>query len=87
MREYLDRFNIVAMQIQNFDPAMELHSIKRGLRVGLFADSLAINLPRSLTKFREQAMGYVNMEEVQEMRKGEARMENGKAEDSKQSRK
>ena len=36
LKEYLDRFNIVAMQIQDLDPTLELHSIKRGLLVGPF---------------------------------------------------
>ena len=44
LREYLDRFNIVVMQIQDLDLVVELHFIKRGLRVSPFADSLAINL-------------------------------------------
>ena len=75
----------MAMQIQDLDPAMELHSIKRGLKVGSFADSLAINAPRSLAEFRERAMGYINIEEVRETRKAKAPIENGKAKDSKQS--
>ena len=62
--EYLDQFNTMAMQIQDLDLAVELHSIKRGLQAGPFVDSLAINPLRSLTEFKEQAMGYVNMEEV-----------------------
>ena len=63
---------------------MKLHSIKRGLRAGPFADSLAINPSRSLTEFREQAVGYINMKEVRETRKAEAQTENGRAKDSKQ---
>ena len=72
------------MQIQDLDPAMELHFIKRGLRERPFAYLLAINLLRSLAEFREQVMGYINMEEVREMRKAEAQMENGRAKGSKQ---
>ena len=62
---------------------MELHSIKKGLQASPFADSLAINLLRSLAEFREQVVGYINMEEVWEMRKAKAWTENGKAEDLK----
>ena len=53
LREYLDRFNTVAMQIEDLNFIVELQSIKKGLRAGFFADSLAINPPRSLTEFRE----------------------------------
>ena len=52
---------------------MELHSIKIGLQAGPFADSLAINRPKSLAEFKEWAVGYINMEEVREMRKAEAK--------------
>ena len=52
LREYLDQFNTVAMQIQDFDPVVELHSTKKGLQAGSFTDSLAINLLRSLTEFK-----------------------------------
>ena len=52
------------MQIQDLDLAVELHSIKKGLRARPFANSQAINPPRSLAKFRERAMGYINIEEV-----------------------
>ena len=79
----MDRFNTMAMQIQDLDPVVELHSIKRGLRAGPFANSLAINPSRSLTEFRERALGYIN-EEVLETRKAKAQMENGKAKKSKQ---
>ena len=65
---------------------MELYSIKRGLQAGPFADSLAINPPKSLAEFKEWVMGYINMEEVREMKKMEAQIENGRVEDSKQSR-
>ena len=47
LKEYLDRFNTVAMQIQDLDPIVELHSIKRELQVGPFVGLLAIN-PRGL---------------------------------------
>ena len=50
-----------------------------------FGDSLAINPPRSLVEFREWVVGYINMEEVWEMKKAKAGTENGKVEDSKQS--
>ena len=71
LREYLDQFNILAMQIQDLDPTLELHSINRGLQADPFAHSLAINPSRSLVEFEERAMGYMNMEEVQETRKAE----------------
>ena len=60
LKEYLNRFNIAAMHIPNLEPTMELHFIKRGLPVGLFTDSLAINPLRSLAEFRERAVGYIN---------------------------
>ena len=56
MREYLDWFNVVAMQIQDLDLAVELHSIKRGLGASPFADSLVIN-PRNMIEFKERAIG------------------------------
>ena len=83
LREYLNRFNDVAMQIDNLDPAVELHSIKRGLRAGPLVDSLEIKPPRSLTKFKDRAVGYINMEEVQKAQKAQAWMENRKADETK----
>ena len=71
------------MQIQDLDLAVELHSIKKGLWARPFANSQAINPPRSLAKFRERAMGYINIEDVQKTQKTEARTENGRADDSK----
>ena len=64
LREYLNQFNAVAVQIDDLDLAVELHSIKIGLRAGPFVDSLAINPSRSLTEFRDRAVRYINMEEV-----------------------
>ena len=84
--EYLNQFNTVAMQMDNLDLAVELHSIKGGLWVGPFIDSLAINPSRSLTELRDRAIRYINIEEVWETRKAEVRMENGKADEIKQDR-
>ena len=50
----MDRFNTVAMQIQDLDTTLEFHSVKRGLSAGPFVDSMAINSPRSMVEFRER---------------------------------
>ena len=63
---------------------MKLYSIKGGLRASPFVDSLAINPLRSLAEFKEQVIGYINLEEVREMRKVEAPSENKEAEESRQ---
>ena len=77
----------MAMQIQDLDPVMEFHSIKKGLRAGPFVDSLAINPSSTMAEFKERAVGYINMEEVQEIRKAEAQTKNRRAEDLRQSQK
>ena len=82
LREYLDRFNAVAMQIQDLILAMKLHSIKKELWAGPFVNSLVITLPRTMAKFRERVVRYINMEEARETRKAKAPTENGKTEDS-----
>ena len=80
LKEYLDQFNTMVMQIQYLDLAVDLHSIKRGLWVGSFVDSLAIHLPRSLTKFMDQAVGTLTQRrsEKQAKRKLGQRMERRK---------
>ena len=75
----------MAIQIQDLDPAMELHSIKSGLKASPFADSLAITPPKTTTEFKKKAVGYINMEEDREMKKAEARQEAKNDDDSKQS--
>ena len=40
-----------------------------------------------MAEFRERAAGYINIEEVREARKAEARTENGRVEDLRQSQK
>ena len=52
--------------------------------MGPFANSLAINPLKSIAEFRERAMEYINMEEVQEIRKVEAQIKNERVEDSRQ---
>ena len=85
LREYLTDSILWPCRYKDLDPTVELHCIKRGLGMGSFADSLAINPLRSLAEFRERVVGYINMEEVQETRKAEAQTKNGKVKDSKQS--
>ena len=44
-----------------------------GLKIGRFANSLAIMPPKMMVEFRERVMGYINMEEIGEIKKAEAR--------------
>ena len=72
MKDYLIQFNAVTMKIQDLNPAMELCAIQCKIQSRPFAYLLAINLARTTTKFRERAIGYINMEEMGEVKGKEA---------------
>ena len=72
MKDYLIQFNAVTMKIQDLNPAMELRAIQCKIQSRPFADLLAMNLARTTTKFRERAIGYINMEEMGEVKGKEA---------------
>ena len=45
--------------------------MKSGLKVGFFADSLAINKQKTIADFREKAVEFIEMEELIKARRAE----------------
>lgn len=65
------QFNAVTMEIPDLEPSVELHAMKSGLKVGFFADSLAINKQKTIADFREKAVEFIEMEELIKARRAE----------------
>ncbi|MED6187802.1 hypothetical protein PIB30_079953 [Stylosanthes scabra] len=55
LRYYMTRFTKVAMEIPDLSADVHLHAIKSGLRPGKFQETIAVNKPKTLAKFREKA--------------------------------
>ena len=65
------------MHILNLNPIIDLYSIKVGLKARLSTDSsIAVYPVRTVAKFRELAMGYINMEEMRETKRVEDQQAN-----------
>ncbi|XP_072073807.1 uncharacterized protein [Arachis hypogaea] len=73
LRDYLTRFAEATMEIPDLDPAVQLHSLKVGLRPGKFRETIAITKPKTLEEFRERAAGQMEIEELREANKTERR--------------
>ncbi|XP_020972903.1 uncharacterized protein LOC110269424 [Arachis ipaensis] len=73
LKDYLTRFAEATMEIPDLDPAVHLHALKAGLRLGKFKETIAITKPRTLEEFRERTAGQMEIKELREANKTERR--------------
>ena len=76
LRDYLYRFNAVAMEIPNLCPNVELNLIQYGFKLGHFANQIAYNKPRFMVEFRQRATCQIKLEELKEGRKAKRQQAN-----------
>ncbi|WOL00994.1 alcohol dehydrogenase 3-like [Canna indica] len=63
LRDYLKRVNVVAMEIPNLDPHVQLFSVKHELKPEHFADQIALAKPKDMTKIQEKVVYHMEIEE------------------------
>jgi len=64
LRTFIDRFNKVAMSIQNYSPDIAMHHMLMVLRPGPFADNLCMQSVASLDELRKRAAMFMQLEEL-----------------------
>ncbi|XP_020209097.1 uncharacterized protein LOC109794042, partial [Cajanus cajan] len=76
LRSFMDRFNKIAMEIGDLNPAVALDRLSTALRPGPFVNSLCKKPPVDMNDLRRRAEKYMQMEELAETR-NQARAEEG----------
>lgn len=71
LREYMAKFNIVALEMPGVDAKIKVHAFIQGLQSGSFFDSLVMNEPRDFSDLLERITPYIHLEEVQMARREE----------------
>ncbi|XP_016206921.1 uncharacterized protein LOC107647359 [Arachis ipaensis] len=70
LKDYMTLFTKIAMSIPDLHPEVLLHAIKSGLRPEKFQETIAVAKLNTLAEFREKAKGQMDIEELQQGRKG-----------------
>ncbi|XP_020225041.1 uncharacterized protein LOC109806922 [Cajanus cajan] len=68
LRSFMDRFNKIAMEIKNLNPAVAMDRLNTALKPGPFVDSLCKKPPLDMNNLRRRAEKYMKMEELTESR-------------------
>nr|KYP74193.1 hypothetical protein KK1_006862 [Cajanus cajan] len=76
LRSFMDRFNKIAMEIGDLNPAVVMDRLSTALRPGPFVNSLCKKPPGDMNDLRRRAEKYMQMEELAETR-NQARAEEG----------
>ncbi|XP_020209555.1 uncharacterized protein LOC109794523 [Cajanus cajan] len=76
LRSFMDRFNKIAMEIGDLNPAVALDRLSTALRPGPFVNSLCKKPPVDMNDLRRRAEKYMQMEELAETR-NQARTKEG----------
>ncbi|XP_020229970.1 uncharacterized protein LOC109810815 [Cajanus cajan] len=76
LRTFMDRFNKIAMEIGDLNPAVAMDRLSTALRPGPFVNSLCKKPPVDMNDLRRRAEKYMQMEELAETR-NQARAEEG----------
>ena len=69
LKEYLARFNSLALEIKDLNEGIVIHQIIAGLRAGHFSLSLAKKLTTSLADLLICLKKYINVEEIEMTRR------------------
>nr|KYP68868.1 hypothetical protein KK1_022517 [Cajanus cajan] len=76
LRSFMDRFNKIAMEIGDLNPAVAMDRLSTALRPGPFVNNLCKKPPGDMNDLRRRAEKYMQMEELAETR-NQARAEEG----------
>ncbi|XP_020230719.1 uncharacterized protein LOC109811380 [Cajanus cajan] len=68
LRTFMNRFNKVALEIRDLNPAVALHHLTTALKPGPFVNSLCKKNPSDMNDLRRRADKYMQMEELAEFR-------------------
>ncbi|XP_052197258.1 uncharacterized protein LOC127804436 [Diospyros lotus] len=71
LKDFVSRFNMEALSIENFDHNVAMVAFQNALRPGPFAQSLAKTPPSTFTDILGWATKYINAEEVMQAKKTE----------------
>ena len=87
MKDFVSRFNIEVLIIENFDHSVAMVAFLNALRPGPFAQSLAKTPPLTFTDILGQATKYINTEEVMQAKRAEHREKKEKKKNLEENRK
>ena len=68
LRSYLDRFNKVAIQIQNLSDEMAIEAIKNGTRLGKLKEDIMIEKPKTFSEVMAMVTKLIEMDEDRRLR-------------------
>ncbi|XP_052172286.1 uncharacterized protein LOC127788214 [Diospyros lotus] len=71
LKDFVSRFNMEALSIENFDHSVAVVAFQNALRPGPFAQSLAKTPPSTFTDILGRATKYINAEEVMQAKRAE----------------
>ncbi|XP_052172226.1 uncharacterized protein LOC127788156 [Diospyros lotus] len=71
LKDFVSRFNMEALSIENFDHNVAMVAFQNALRPGPFAQSLAKTPPSTFTDILGRATKYINAEEVMQAKRAE----------------
>lgn len=71
LREYVAKFNMVALETPGVDAKIKIHAFTQGLRSGTFSDYLVTNEPRDFGELLGRITPYIHLEEARVARKEE----------------
>lgn len=72
LREYVAKFNMVALETLGVDAKSKVHAFIQGLRSGSFFDSLVMKEPKDFGDLLERITAYIHLKEVRTTRRKEA---------------
>jgi len=71
LKDFVSRFNMEALSIENFDHSVAMVAFQNALRPDPFAQSLDKTPPLTFTDILDWAMKYINAEEVMQAKRAE----------------
>ena len=73
LRSYLDKFNKIAMRIQNLSDETAIEALKNGTRLGRLKDDIMVKKPDTFTKAMALATRLIDMDEDRRVRQEDDR--------------
>ena len=68
LREFMERFGKISLNISNLNPKVALHHLITALKPGPFVDSLCKKLVSNLDELQTKATKFMQMKELKEFR-------------------
>jgi len=69
LSDFVARFNVEALSIENLDQGIAMVAFQNALRAGPFTQSLAKRPPQTFTEILSRATKYINAEEVMQAKR------------------